>query len=273
MPILASPAGAVSWSGSEVRLDPARRIRTLASMTKGISTLRLCTFAVLMGLAMGSAKAAESRSLTIAEALKDLQDAVIKVRADAAADRRELKGDTKRIEATMTAVLESVTQLQTENRELRQRVDSNESEMRGLRSELTKLTASGTQFATQDQIKALTQKLNELNDKHDADNKLVLAENRKILTRIDDMIRKIDGVSSRPTPSAPKVSLPPNVKVYEYTVLDGQFVSHIVDAWNANLKEKGYSKSVNLDMIKAVNPGLDPDRIRVGQKINLPYPE
>jgi LysM repeat protein len=67
-----------------------------------------------------------------------------------------------------------------------------------------------------------------------------------------------------PTPPPPKPD-----KGVEHVVKSGEFLGAIITAYNDELKKLG-KKTVTQKQILAANPGLNPNNVRVGQKIFIP---
>lgn len=119
---------------------------------------------------------------------------------------------------------------------------------------------SQTKFATRDELRLLADKIQELDRKREADKELILKE-------IEKLGKTLAG-SSRPasTPGVDTTQLSPDQKGYEYVVQQGDTLSAIAEAYRQkNIK-------VTVEQILAANPGLDPKRLKVGQKIFIPAP-
>jgi outer membrane murein-binding lipoprotein Lpp/phage tail protein X len=129
-------------------------------------------------------------------------------------------------------------------------------------------------YATQDDVKRLTEKLEQIEKERQADKEL-------ILQKISELGRTLaaGSTSSRgmatPAPSvggdsdraasAPAAS--PNDKGYEYTISPNDTVSGIVKKY----REKNIR--VTVDQILKANPGLKPEKLVVGKKIWIPAPQ
>ncbi len=135
-------------------------------------------------------------------------------------------------------------------------------DIKSLREENRKLNAHATQtFASQDDIKMITEKLLELDRKRLADRELILAEFNK-------MLQKVAAAAAAPSPPVPT---PPTTggKGIEHKVASGEFLSTIIAAYNEDFKRKG-KKTVTMRQVLDANPGLKPERVLVGQKIFIP---
>lgn len=133
------------------------------------------------------------------------------------------------------------------------------------------------QFATalsktvsRDELKAVVEKLQEIDRKREEDKKLITGE-----------IKKMTDELSKPIP-APVVKTPPpvttpepvedaNQEYFRHKVEKGEMLSTILAAYNTALKEKG-KPPVKMDAVLKANPGLNPKSLRVGKEILIPVP-
>ena len=119
----------------------------------------------------------------------------------------------------------------------------------------------GTAYATQEDLKHLAEKMQEIDKKREADKELILRE-------IDRLGKT---VVASPKPAKPVVPDTPQAtgddKGYEYVIQSGDTLSVIVQAY----REKNIK--VTVDRILKANPGLDPKKLKVGQKIFIPAPK
>ncbi|MGD0614849.1 MAG: LysM peptidoglycan-binding domain-containing protein [Verrucomicrobiota bacterium] len=143
------------------------------------------------------------------------------------------------------------------------RIEELAKELRELQDQQGKPNAS---YASQEDLKQLADKLQEIDRKRQEDNDL-------ILKRIEGLGKTL-GSSARPavaprpaTPPADAGTSTPSDKGYEYVIQSGDTLSIIVKAYaEKNIK-------VTVDQIVAANPGLNPKRLRVGQKVFIPAPQ
>lgn len=122
-----------------------------------------------------------------------------------------------------------------------------------------------TSYATTDELKRLAEKVQEIDRKRENDKEL-------IVRAIEDLKKTLAASASpgRATQTPPR---PTNTdrtatpeKGYEYIVRSGDTLSAIVQAY----RDEGIK--VTLDQVLKANPGLNPNRIPVGQKIFIPEP-
>jgi nucleoid-associated protein YgaU len=116
--------------------------------------------------------------------------------------------------------------------------------------------------AGQDELKKLAEQIQEIDKKRQQDRELILKEIEKL--------GKTGGVSA---PAAkPKPTLTPlpttggKEQVYEYVIHEGDRLSAIAKAY----RDQG--TKVTTDQILKANPGLNPNNLKVGQKIFIPAP-
>lgn len=123
--------------------------------------------------------------------------------------------------------------------------------------------------ASQEDVRQLASKLQEVDRKRQEDNEVIL---KKIegLGKTLGASAKSPGSSrsSSAPPAAPAATAPaPSGEGYEYVVQAGDTLSVIAKAYaEKNIK-------VTVDQILKANPGLKPEKLRVGQKVFIPAPQ
>lgn len=113
-------------------------------------------------------------------------------------------------------------------------------------------------------LEKLAEKVREIDQKREDDRKLILEEIRKLASapvpeppaRKPKPEKEPDPV---PVPAGPQ-------KGYEYQVKSGDTVAAIVTAYQQS------GVKVTLSQVLKANPGLNPNRLKVGQKIFIPDP-
>ncbi len=179
-----------------------------------------------------------------------------------------------------------VDDLQVANGDLQRRLGVLEQELRKTRAELLaevskverKADDGNGRYVTQDQLKKLVDAVNDLDKKRVEDDKKIVEEMRKL-------VQKIAGASASlpaPAPSVPRpnVDKPPvdtssagvPTKGFEHVVQKNEYLTTIIKAYNEALKEKGVTKKITQDMVLKANPGLNPSKMSIGQKIFIPDP-
>ena len=136
-------------------------------------------------------------------------------------------------------------------------------EVENLREQLSKPSGN---YASQEDLRELARKLQEVDRKR-------MEDDEKIVKQIEELGKTI----LRPPSSGKPKSTPPSDnsgpgaaaadKGYEYEIQSGDTLSVIVQAY----REKGIK--VSIDQILKANPGLVPEKMKVGQKIFIPAPK
>jgi LysM repeat protein len=119
-------------------------------------------------------------------------------------------------------------------------------------------------FASQEEMRKLAEKLQEIDQKRVADNEKILKEIEK-LGRAGAVARtERKAPKSQAEPSASAGTIGGAEKGFEYVIQSGDTLSTIAQAY----REKGIK--ITSDQILKANPGLKPNSLRVGQKIFIP---
>ena len=139
-----------------------------------------------------------------------------------------------------------------------------EKEIQSLREQLSK---PGGNFAGADDLKNLAEKIKEVDKRR-------VEDNERIVKKIDDLGKTLSGAASgkkpKPTPPPANNSGTNTVstgsdKVFEHVIKANDTFDAIARAYN---KEKGLKLTV--ERIQNANPGVDPTKLQVGQKIFIP---
>lgn len=189
--------------------------------------------------------------------------------AAAAAEREEQEANYKRLngrveglEETLQAQKKSMTRLLEENQALREEVD--------------RLKNRNESAATQDSIKRLAEKIEEVDRKRIKDNELVAAKLDKLAAIGKDLNRSVAPKES--TPAAPPVPTPksdkgssgpdadkvPPEKMFTYKIKDGDTLNRIV----RDLRAQGYK--VTQKQVMDANPKVNWSRLSIGQTVLIP---
>jgi LysM repeat protein len=149
----------------------------------------------------------------------------------------------------------AIEDLQAGHAALRKRVLELEDTVAKLREELYRATNNAV---TRADLAALADKIVELDKSREADKKL-------ILDQLEKLGASLKNIKVHTPPPPPKESAVPE-KGYEYVIQPGDTLSKIVKAYNdAGIK-------VTLKQVQDANPGLNPNALKVGQKIFIPAP-
>jgi len=146
----------------------------------------------------------------------------------------------------------------------RKQIESLSREIQSLREQVSKPAGN---CASQDDLRTLARKVQEIDQKRVEDYERIV---KKIERLGETLASPTSGKKPKPKPepvdNAGAGGATPE-KVFEHTVAAGDMLSTIVQAY----KEKGIK--VTVDQILKVNPGLVPEKMKVGQKIFIPAPE
>ena len=123
-------------------------------------------------------------------------------------------------------------------------------------------------FATEEDLKSLQSALKEL-DANRIEDRGTLMEAIKNLGVLIDKVAK-QKVATEPVNATPR-TVAQDFKYNEHEVEAGQFLSTIIIAYNSAYKKEGLGTVTQSQVLKA-NPGLNPNRLLVGQKIKIPLP-
>ena len=164
-----------------------------------------------------------------------------------------------------------IADLREANQAQQRRITNLQNEVQSLRTALRDASEKSAtkmgEFVTREDLKSLVESIRQVDEKRDADKRLILEE-----------ISKLGKVLSAPTRAAPEREQPsrpaPAIEetVIPYKVQKGDFLSTIVASYNASLREKGLPR-ITLDDVKRVNPKININQIYEGQELLLPVPE
>jgi LysM repeat protein len=146
------------------------------------------------------------------------------------------------------------------------RMDALEKEISDLGDKLNQPAANN--FASADDLKKLAGQVQDVAKKQQEDNDLVLKEIAKLgkVSGISTTSHKPPAnVATTPTDNSTQTSAGPQ-KGHNYTVKSGDTVSAIAKLYHAQ------GVKVTRDEILKANPGLDPGKLYIGQKIFIPDP-
>lgn len=171
------------------------------------------------------------------------------------------------------------------NADLQKKVARLAQELENVRAESARANANSNQYASREDLSQLSQSvkqtIKELDEKR-------VADNQKIVAALEEFKRLMKSAPPVPAP-ARETPRPPRELVnpaatestddngtprvgFTHTVAKGEYLLTIINAYNKELKEKGVKGKITLDSVLKANPGLDANRMVVGQKIFLPKP-
>ena len=157
-----------------------------------------------------------------------------------------------------------VQDLQEARDHQRKQIESLSREIQSLREQGSKPTGN---YATQDDLRTLAKKLQEIDQKRIEDNERIV---KKIEKLGETLTSPPPGKKGKSTPAPPENPSQGNTTPengFAHVVASGDTLSTIAQAF----KEKGVK--VTVDQILKANPGLVPEKMKVGQKLFIPAPE
>jgi ribosomal protein S15P/S13E len=128
-----------------------------------------------------------------------------------------------------------------------------------------------TAYASQEDLRKLAEKIQELDAKRKTDREVILKEIAKLgQATTGGTPPKAKPPKSQPNPTTPENPNPSNLpdKAAEHTIAAGDTLSTIAAAYSKELGVK-----VTTEQIRKANPGIKDDKLIVGKKILIPLPE
>lgn len=182
--------------------------------------------------------------------------------ATIAAEREEMASNFKNMRVRMEQLEEALQNQQ-------KRITTLVEEIHTLREQVDKLRAKGESTATQDSIKQLAEKIEEVDKKRLADNELITKKLGNLGKELASQLTP-NVTPQVPTPKIEKPKTPagnePPEKAFEYKIKDGDTLSRIV----TDLRAQGWKLSQK--QVMDINPGVNWSRLRIGQTIYIPQP-
>ena len=127
------------------------------------------------------------------------------------------------------------------------------------------------EFATREDLKKIVDQIKEVDQRREADRKLILQEFENLGKALTQPAPRAAARRNDPEPRS-EPEKPIEGTFIEYVVQPNESLSEIRVKYNSELQKQGRPPVSIQDIVRA-NPRLNPDRIFVGQKINLPVPE
>jgi len=178
--------------------------------------------------------------------------------AAAAAAREEAEGRYQRLASR-------IDDLEVTFQRFQKDLDKLESQIRGLREQMSRAADNSQHTATQESIKRLADAVEEVDRKRLKDQESV----NSALREMEKLILKGGGSGSAPkrndNPPKPQTPDKSSGKGYEYTIRSNDNAAKIAAA----LREQKGIKITGQEIIDA-NPGLDWTKLKIGQKIFIP---
>jgi len=128
-----------------------------------------------------------------------------------------------------------------------------------------------TAYASQEDLRKLAEKIQELDAKRKTDREVILKEIAKLgQATTGGTTPKVKPPKSQPNPANPDNPNPSTLpdKAAEHTIAAGDTLSTIAAAYSKELGVK-----VTTEQIRKANPGIKDDKLVVGKKILVPLPD
>lgn len=118
-----------------------------------------------------------------------------------------------------------------------------------------------TSYASQDDLRGLAKQVQEIENNRKTDREVIL----KAIEKIAKAPVKPTPTPIKPSPGNPRTDLPE--KAVEHTIAAGDTLSTIAAAYSKEMNAK-----ITTELILKANDGIDPKKLKVGQKILIPLP-
>ncbi len=164
--------------------------------------------------------------------------------------------------------------IKADNLSLREEVGKLRQELSRMRDELGKTATSVANNNPHEDLKRLAERITEVDRKRESDKQAISEEIKRSISKLDSAIAA--AADTRPArreraPAPTPAVVDPSDSGFSYTVASGDSLGAIVKAYNQEFKKKGL-KPVTLAQVKAANPNVNWDRLKVGTKIVIPAP-
>jgi hypothetical protein len=167
-------------------------------------------------------------------------------------------------------VAADIEALQMDNESLKAKIASLEQKVDELRQQLS---ASANNPGVQADLKRLAESIAAVDKKREEDKQAISEEIRKSIANLGRTLGSTAPPSHAPPPKLqPDAATPTAENGFSYTIQEGDNLSAIVKAYNADFKSKGW-RTITLKQAMEANPNVKWDHLRVGQKIIIPKPE
>ncbi len=176
-----------------------------------------------------------------------------------------------------------VADLRDANTAQTRRIGQMQKEIDGLRDSVRdaheRSTAKMGDFATREDLKKIVESIREVDQKREADRKLILEEFEKLGKTLSQPAERPERTASgrktrekEPPAEREKEQAPIEGTFIPFPVKEGQRLSDIIKEYNGALKDQG-RPPVTLEQVKRANPKMNINKIYTGQVIQLPVPE
>jgi TolA-binding protein len=184
--------------------------------------------------------------------------------AAALADKQDAEERYNRMAADVQA-------LQAANTSLQKKISALEDQISKLSEGVSK---ANNNSSVSDDLKLLKDKIQEVDKKRESDKQVIQEDLKKFFAQATQELKAKP--VARSTPKADKETHSSDAtlvsdKEFSHTIEDGETLLAILKAYNAKFKSEGM-KPIKLKQIEDANPGVDWNRLKIGQKIVIPAP-
>jgi len=173
--------------------------------------------------------------------------------------------DVGLLEERVKQLLGKVENLEEANLSLKKQIEALVKETQSLREQVQNQPKPTTTSASQDELRELARKIQEVDEKRKADSALI-AKEIKDLARLAGSGRTTSPRANANTSDRPMSGLPK--EAIEHTIAPGDTLLAIALAYS-----KDTGKKITTDLILRANDGLKAERLIVGRKILVPIPD
>lgn len=159
--------------------------------------------------------------------------------------------------------------LRAANQLLLDKLSALKDDLQQIRSDQARLAASAV---SREDLRPLAQRIEEVDKKRQEDKEAISEEIKKSAARLETLLTNAAEAAARPPVKPPVTGVAAGAENgFRYSVKEGDFLDAIVAAYNAEFQKKGM-KTISVQQAKDANPGVDWNRLKIGQKIVIPHP-
>lgn len=175
----------------------------------------------------------------------------------------ELEEKIKRLTSDMDTLLAA-------NVELQKKIATLSDELAQVREQQARAANNSAVDGVREDLRKLADQIQEVDKKRADDNRRIAEEVENIGKAVKSFAEKAARAQARPPREiTPEPAAPTDKPGLTYVIREGDTLSEIIQAANAQLKEKG-KRTVTLQQVLDANPGLKPTSMRINQKIVIP---
>jgi uncharacterized protein YdiU (UPF0061 family) len=176
---------------------------------------------------------------------------------------KRLAGDVADLRDANTALQQRITQLESRNEALQ----------KALRESDERWVEKFGAVASRDDLSKMADKLREIDQKREADRKLILEQFEKLATTLSASAETVTPKTARKSEAKePGFSKTFEGNVITYEIEPGDMLEKVIKKYNQRL-DKDSRPHVTSEQVQAVNPGLNPNNLIAGRKLQLPVPD